>query len=549
MKSQPTALTRLIVEHSPSAVAMFDNKMRYVCHSQNWLQHLGLGQSSIVGLCHYDLFPELPERWRKVHERCLAGETIRSDEDVFLRYDGKTEWVRWEVTPYYEKNCIKGIIIFSEVITQRVLSERELKSSLEWLDFLNKASLRLWKIPDIQHGIDEILKTAFSLSQTQQGYIQLLNKRNNILYIKGHQGFNHKFLSLCGELKTTANTLCALSYRTKGPVILDDIEQEPDYAEHMELVRQNNFRSVQSIPLLNREGFPMAIISVHSPDPGHFTPEINQRMQLYVHYAEAFLERKKYQTELKNLNSRLEKRVKARTRDLADALEREKESANLKSRFFSMASHEFRTPLSIIVSSANLASRYAEKGNLEDHKKHIERITSSAKNLTKLLDDSLNADKIENGIIAPLQGVFNAKETIHNVVFELNGICKKNQKIHCTYKGDEVIVTDEKILVNILVNLISNAIKYSENAINIEVKTAANKIHIGVTDSGIGIPKAEQQFLFSRFFRASNTSGIQGVGLGLHSVHHYTKMLGGKVKINSQPGVGTSVKIKIPISA
>lgn len=80
------------------------------------------------------------------------------------------------------------------------------------------------------------------------------------------------------------------------------------------------------------------------------------------------------------------------------------------------------------------------------------------------------------------------------------------------------------------------------------MKTAANKIHIGVTENGIGIPKAEQQFLFSRFFRASNTAGIQGVGLGLHSVHHYTKMLGGKVKINSQPGAGTSVKINIPIS-
>ncbi|MBM3921359.1 MAG: PAS domain S-box protein [Sphingomonadales bacterium] len=102
-KFNPAQLPRLVIEHSPSAVAMFDTKTRYVCHSQNWLQHFGLGKNSILGLCHYDLFPELPERWRKVHQRCLAGETIRSDEDVFIRYDGKSEWVRWEVTPYFDE--------------------------------------------------------------------------------------------------------------------------------------------------------------------------------------------------------------------------------------------------------------------------------------------------------------------------------------------------------------------------------------------------------------------------------------------------------------
>lgn len=547
MQSKTTQLTRLVIEHSPSAVAMFDNNMRYVCHSQNWLQHLGLGPSPIVGLCHYDLFPELPERWRKIHERCLAGETIRSDEDVFIRYDGKTEWVKWEVTPYFdENNIIMGIIVFSEVITAQKEAEIKLKDELVWLSYLNESVLRLWNINSVQKGLEEILQTAMKLSNTDKGYIQLLDFRKQALFIKYQKGFDEQFLEYCKITVPESNTLCSLAFNRRQQLVLEDIERDANLSHHVALARRNNFRSVQSIPLLNRLGMPIAVLSVHSPYPNHFDLVGLKRMQLYVHFASGFLENKKQQSDLKEANVKLEKQVFKRTKELSNALQREKDNAEIKSRFFSMASHEFRTPLSVIVSSADLAIRYVDKGHHDKQLHHIERIKKSARYLTEMLNDSMVSDKIESGIINTEKANSNIKIAVEEVIFELKELCKKDQVINLFHEGLLFFNTDKKIVKNILLNIVSNAIKYSSHNIYVTIKVSSSKMLLTIKDSGIGIPKSEQKHLFSRFFRASNTTGINGMGLGLHGVYHYLKALNGKIKVNSQTNIGTIVQISIP---
>ncbi|HEX9294266.1 MAG TPA: ATP-binding protein [Polyangiaceae bacterium] len=123
---------RLLIEHTPAAVAMVDLEMRYSAVSRRWLQDYRLANQNIVGQVHYQVFPELPERWKAVYERCLAGATEKCEEDAFMRTDGSMEWVRWEVCPWYDSSgAIGGLLLFTEVITERKDSEQALRDSFE----------------------------------------------------------------------------------------------------------------------------------------------------------------------------------------------------------------------------------------------------------------------------------------------------------------------------------------------------------------------------------------------------------------------------------
>ncbi len=123
-------ILRLFVEHSPASIAMFDNNMRYLVASKRFLADYNLGDQNLIGLSHYEVFPEISEQWKEFHRRGLAGETLKENNDPFLRADGKTDWVRWEIRPWYETgNQIGGIILFSEVITQQVEAELDLAES------------------------------------------------------------------------------------------------------------------------------------------------------------------------------------------------------------------------------------------------------------------------------------------------------------------------------------------------------------------------------------------------------------------------------------
>ncbi len=121
-------ILRLFVEHSPAAIAMFDSNMKYIVASRRYLADYELGAQDLVGRSHYEVFPEISEQWKEIHRRCLAGAIERSEEDLFPRTDGRLDWVRWEIRPWYETNNeIGGVILFSEVITERKHAEEEIR--------------------------------------------------------------------------------------------------------------------------------------------------------------------------------------------------------------------------------------------------------------------------------------------------------------------------------------------------------------------------------------------------------------------------------------
>jgi PAS domain S-box-containing protein len=125
---------RLFVEHSPAAIAMFDRKMRYIAATRRWVADYHLGDQNIIGRSHYEVFPEIPEHWKQIHQRCLAGATERSENDSFVRADGTVDWLRWEIVPWHnDRNEIGGVIFFTEVITERLKAEEALRRSEESL--------------------------------------------------------------------------------------------------------------------------------------------------------------------------------------------------------------------------------------------------------------------------------------------------------------------------------------------------------------------------------------------------------------------------------
>lgn len=242
----------------------------------------------------------------------------------------------------------------------------------------------------------------------------------------------------------------------------------------------------------------------------------------------------------------LEEKVNERTRELADALIREKEIHEMKSSFVSMASHELRTPLSAILSSAALAEKYTSAEQEQLRAKHLERIKFSVNNLVSLLDDFLSVGKLEDGKMKTESEPFDLNELIRNILLELENMTKTQQSICFRYTGEPAVQLDKNIVRHILFNLLSNAIKYSAKDIELDVVFSQQIISISVRDHGIGIPQEEQKELFSKFFRASNVNAVQGTGLGLNIVKHYVDLLDGTIDFVSEENIGTTFRISLP---
>lgn len=285
---------------------------------------------------------------------------------------------------------------------------------------------------------------------------------------------------------------------------------------------------------------------------------------------------KKAEEELMEFTKQLESKVKERTEDLAQVIEevqyvnrslnkeidqrkaaeaevrklldQEVELGELKSRFVSMASHEFRTPLTGILSSIALIAKYNSPEQAEKKQKHVERIRTSVQNLTSILNDFLSLDKLQAGKIKCNPFEFNFVSLKNELEDEVNQMKKKGQEIKCVHEGEEMFFTDPNMLKNILLNLSSNAMKYTPEGKMIQLISRLNheELSIVVKDEGIGIPEDEQQHLFERFFRAKNAYNIQGTGLGLNIVREYVNLLGGSITFESQEQKGSTFSIVIP---
>ena len=240
--------------------------------------------------------------------------------------------------------------------------------------------------------------------------------------------------------------------------------------------------------------------------------------------------------------------LEQRSRELTQALAAEQELGELKSRFVSMASHEFRTPLTAVLSSAELIGQYAEGPMRDKQLRHVQRIQASVKHLNDILEEFLSVGRIEEGRIEARPALLDVAALLAETVADVQALLKTGQRIESDVQCPAPIRLDPSLLRKILVNLLSNAIKYSgpDSAVDVRASCQGQQLTLSVQDHGVGISPEDQEHLFERFFRARNVSTVPGTGLGLYIIAKYLELMRGTVALRSELGVGTTVTITIP---
>ncbi len=265
--------------------------------------------------------------------------------------------------------------------------------------------------------------------------------------------------------------------------------------------------------------------------------DAEEQLLLYTNKLEMLVEDRT--VELQSLISQIQQAKE----EVSISLEKERELNQLKSRFVSMASHEFRTPLSSIQLSASLIEKYTTTYNNPNIAKHVNKIKNAIGNLTTILNDFLSLERLETGIVKPQLEPTDLVKFAEEITEEMQMVAKQHQSIIYQHTGiKRMVKTDVNLLKNCIINLIANAIKYSGENTFIEFNTEINdsKFFVTIKDDGIGIPQLEQKNLFEAFFRAHNTGSIPGTGLGLNIVDRYIKLMNGKIEFKSEENKGTT---------
>ena len=239
-----------------------------------------------------------------------------------------------------------------------------------------------------------------------------------------------------------------------------------------------------------------------------------------------------------------------RTLNLALAKEREKERelGEMKTRFVAMASHEFRTPLSAILSSGELLERYGARWDGTRRSTHLEQILNAARAMNELLGEILLISRGESGLLRPAPAPVNLDELCEELVRTLNRACGGNHTIRRSLSGDANVVIDERLAWHLLSNLLENALKYSPDGgdVDLAVLVDETRILFTIKDRGIGIPSQDLPFLFTSFRRGANVGQIKGSGLGLALVKHVVDAQHGAIEVHSTVGRGTEFVVALP---
>ncbi len=529
LPAQSPALADLLFEQSDDFIGLYDVAAeRFVRVNQAGVQLLGF-DSKHAFLTHPHWSQSLRNPPLTNHERAtlirqaVAGE--HHDEVIELeRLDGKTFWGRLNIRTFNDEG---RLFVMVRMLDQDRLhrAEQALKQSL----------LRYEAV--FTHATIGIIVS------DRQGRIISLNKL-------ARQLFGYPDEELLGQ---SIDVLVPVSVERHHQKLRQSFVDDPQVramGHNRDLHARRKDGSV----------FPVEI------SLGYFRLEAELHVVAYIidttFKKEVEHELLAHHDRIERLNAELEQKVADRTHALLQILEQleqsknelsaalavERELGELKSRFVSMASHEFRTPLTAVLTSAALIEKYTDTNQQDKRQKHLTRIRSSVKHLNDILEEFLSVGRIEEGKIEAHPAQTDIGLLITEVIADIQEMLKTDQRIETELACPRPIWLDHSLLRKVLVNLLSNAIKYSGSGsvVRLQSSCADGQLTLVVEDQGVGIAPDDQQHLFKRFYRANNVTNIPGTGLGLHIVAQYSQLLKGTVSLKSELGRGTVVTLILP---
>ncbi|WP_346285691.1 PAS domain S-box protein [Zoogloea sp.] len=493
---------QLLIDHAPASLAMFDRHMHYLAVSQRWIDDHALGDQALVGRAHYDILPNIPERWKIAHQRGLAGEVLSADEDHVERPDGSVQWLRWTVRPWRAADgSIGGIVIFSEDITARKLATQALRESER--------------------------RFAGTFEQAAVG-IALVSPEGRWLRV------NRK---LCAIVGYTPEELLA---RTAPEITHPD-----DLGTDLELRQRMLAREIDTYTIEKRYfGKDGGIVWIKLT--AALAWRSDDEPDYFIAVVQDITETKRMGAELDEYRAGLERLIEQRTAQLVEAQARA-EAANLaKSAFLANMSHEIRTPLNAIIGLTHLLSANQPTPQQAER---LERINASGRHLLAIINDILDLSKIEAGKVILEDEDFALGQVLDHVASLISEPARSKGlgvSIDCDHvprwlRGDVTRIRQG------LLNFAGNAVKFTEkgrielSADLLEEQGPRLLVRFSVNDTGIGIAPDKQGHLFHEFEQAdtSTTRKYGGTGLGLTITKRLAHLMGGEAGVDSAPGQGS----------
>lgn len=482
---------QLLIEHAPAAIAMFDTNMRYIAVSRRFLTDYRIEGQDIIGKSHYDVFPELSERVKEIHKRCLAGATERCEEDPFQRTDGKLEWIRWEVRPWFDQaGQVGGIILFSEVVTQQVeAAERIKESEAKFRDLFQKhAAVKLIIDPDDGSIIDanEAAENFYGWpgEQLRQMRIQDINTlppekvTEEIEKVRMRQRIHFEFRHRLadGSTRDVAVYSSKITIRGKDVLhsIIHDISESKRIEKEQERLREQlaQAQKMESVGQL----------------AGGVAHDYNNMLSVITGYSELVMDKLPPEDPLR--------------KDMKEIIEAARRSANITRQLLAFARKQTIHPVVLDLNET-----------IENTLKMIRRLIGEDIELTwlpgKVWSTKMDTSQLDQ-ILANL--CINARDAIKGVgkiSIETSSVTFDEE--YCA--GHSYFIPGDFAM-------------------------------IAVSDNGCGIGRDILSRIFEPFFTTKEVG--QGTGLGLSTVYGIVKQNNGFINVYSEPGKGTTFKVYLP---
>lgn len=478
---------QLFVEHTPAAVAMFDNDMRYMLVSKRWITDYNLQEQDIIGRTHYEVFPEIEgiEEWKSDHQRVLSGEIIKNDQDGFEREDGSMDWVRYELHPWRDRNgVIGGLIMFTEVITEKVNLQLAVEAHKERLS-----------------TIFDNIKDIVSLHDSNGLYLELSPSVKHITGYEpeeliGKSPFDFWHPEDVEKLKGEA---AAVSFEMQ--LVGTEIEYRYRHRDGHYLWLQSHFERIN----------------------------VDGRDLEYASSSRDITESYKVRTEL---NKSL------------DALGRSNQE--LKT-FAYVASHDLQEPLRVITSYLQLLQRRFSESIDEKAEQYIEHTVDAAGRMKTLINDLLTLSRIETTKLSAEE--VDPQKVIQDVEYDMQLKINETQA-QIDVSDLPKVKVDRGQLRQLLQNLIANSIKFQSEGsvpqVKISARVSKGMAEFKVEDNGIGIEAEFHSRIFTIFQRLHSRTAYAGTGIGLAIAKKIVERHGGEIWIEEKDTPGVTFKFTLP---